>query len=630
MGSTSLHTSASSGGPPACNMAESSCRSSLRTSSVRAVLAQAAVQMNLSERSEPRAKSGSEFERLRTTLDHLKAGSHVAAGVPASISAQMAYESNASQMAEQVMQVRAMQRAFGVLADTLEQEVSVLRATDAQQWDQLKLHAAHVSEVEVLKNELKATRLELRTAQSELASVRGEEMGTLRRRLDELAAELAEHRDETAALHKGTMADRYSLSEDVGALKRWRLEVAGPFVESGSSALSGLGATIERTLQPLHTRLDEFEKAAKAFGSSAANVADMPKRMAALETEAQSTGAQLTRLTQAQTHAVSRLEERLRLVRDECRTETESHELRLRQAAGELEAHADALRQLNTDLQKTRHEAREEADAVAAGVKAAQTAQLAAERTLADVIADLREVKENAEAASAREAQTLEAVLNLRNSHNTASAYVERVQRELSSCKTSASTTDDTVRGLLAEIAELKASRGAVHEMVDERVAEVSRHLETEQHARVHLGATVDTLRRDTRFHLEAVQHAHNRLREHVDLSRAAFAADARRAAHDAERDGESQPIGSDEVGGVGSTSLSPLSLRFADAKAEPTSALLAPPPPVVTPALRSSARLGSFAMAMTSPATARLSMGPSYTAPSPTMSVRSEPRRPF
>ena len=44
------------------------------------------------------------------------------------------------------------------------------------------------------------------------------------------------------------------------------------------------------------------------------------------------------------------MEERLRLFRDESRTEAESHELRLRQAAAELEAHAEAIKTVGAEV----------------------------------------------------------------------------------------------------------------------------------------------------------------------------------------------------------------------------------------------------------------------------------------
>ena len=67
-----------------------------------------------------------------------------------------------------------------------------------------------------------------------------------------------------------------------------------------------------------------------------------------------------------------RIEERLRLYRDESRTEGESHELRLRQAAAELESHAEGLRTLSAETAKARVEAREEADTIATAVRATQ------------------------------------------------------------------------------------------------------------------------------------------------------------------------------------------------------------------------------------------------------------------
>ena len=83
------------------------------------------------------------------------------------------------------------------------------------------------------------------------------------------------------------------------------------------------------------------------------------RRQQYVEEEGARTAAQLARLGEAHTESAARMEERLRLFRDESRTEAESHELRLRQAAAELESHADALRQLSAESAKHRVEARE-------------------------------------------------------------------------------------------------------------------------------------------------------------------------------------------------------------------------------------------------------------------------------
>ena len=112
------------------------------------------------------------------------------------VGAQLAMETASSRVIDHVnAQVRAVQRAFGVLADTLEDEVGHLRSADAQQWEQLKVHATQFNEVEELKAELERTRTELRTTQGAFAAFRVEEHATLLRRVDDLEEQLAEGRD---------------------------------------------------------------------------------------------------------------------------------------------------------------------------------------------------------------------------------------------------------------------------------------------------------------------------------------------------------------------------------------------------------------------------------------------------
>ena len=108
------------------------------------MLSQAALHMHLPERATVITASGTaagpEYDRLRSSLTQLK--NEVQGGLGA-VGAQLAMETASSRVIDHVnAQVRAVQRAFGVLADTLEDEVGNLRAADAQQWEQLKVHAS--------------------------------------------------------------------------------------------------------------------------------------------------------------------------------------------------------------------------------------------------------------------------------------------------------------------------------------------------------------------------------------------------------------------------------------------------------------------------------------------------------
>lgn len=199
-------------------------------------------------------------------------------------------------------------------------------------------------------------------------------------------------------------------------------------------------------------------------------------------------------------------------------------------AAAELESHAEALRQLSTEGAKGRVEAREEADTIATAVRVGQAAHAEAfdkaDRSLAALRSDVRELRENGEAASAREAETLEGVLNLRTQQNAASAWMEHVQRELSSTKSEATKAGDLLREIKAETEAAKTARAAWKEEVnvlDLKLAEIGRSVEAhsaERQVMRDLTGSVEVFKREVRATFEASQHAHNRLRELVDERR--------------------------------------------------------------------------------------------------------------
>ena len=92
----------------------------MRPSQVRAVLSQAALHMHLpdSRLASAAHASGPEYDRLRQTLKQLKTDAKEGLGA---VGAQLAMESESSRVVEHVnASVRSVQRACGVLADTVE------------------------------------------------------------------------------------------------------------------------------------------------------------------------------------------------------------------------------------------------------------------------------------------------------------------------------------------------------------------------------------------------------------------------------------------------------------------------------------------------------------------------------
>ena len=197
----------------------------VRTSAVRTVLSQAALHMHLPEAraATPTGRGqGPEYDRLRATLRTLKAETKDGLGA---VGAQLAMESESTRVTEHVnAQVRAVQRAFGVLADTLEDEVGNMRAADAQQWEQLKVHATQFNEVEILKAELERTRNDLRSMQSAFTAFKTDESAVVARKVEELTGELAEQREQIQSMQKAHTAERNRLVEEVSSLRRWSLQ----------------------------------------------------------------------------------------------------------------------------------------------------------------------------------------------------------------------------------------------------------------------------------------------------------------------------------------------------------------------------------------------------------------------
>ena len=378
-------------------------RASARPSRVRDVLSQAALHLYLPDASDVSRTAGPEYERLRSTLSQLKADVRTGGSGAARLPAQqhLATDSESSRVVEHVnAQSRSMQRAFSTLTDTLEDEVATLRAADAQQWDQLKLHASQFGELGELRSELAKTREELRSVHAQLASFRATEHEQLGRRVEELCAENEELRRLIVPLQKSA-AGQHSLVDEIGALKRWQTDVA-PAIDAAEGRLARHEARLERDLPALRHAVDDVsDKLAKHVPelTSAADAATA--RQQELAEEAAQTAAEVRRLADAHAHATARLQGQLTSGQDELRASAEAFEIRCRQLSSEVESHAEALRALSAEGQKARHEAREEADTIAAALRASQaSASAAAEAHERDVAALRGEIKEVRAASS--------------------------------------------------------------------------------------------------------------------------------------------------------------------------------------------------------------------------------------
>lgn len=229
----------------------------------------------------------------------------------------------------------------------------------------------------------------------------------------------------------------------------------------------------------------------------------------------------------------------------------------------------------------------------------------------------MKELRDGADAASGREAQTLEAVLNLRTGQNRVSAWMEHVQREISISRSSATASAEALRDLGTEIEAAKAARAASREelaLIEARLGEVLRSIEkhpAERQQLAQLGLTVDGLRREMRASFEASAHAHNRLRDFVEQRQR----DTGASAHEAGTSGGAQPMSGATDAALAAAPR--LSFRWEQPAAEVFS-----PAAAITPAR--TFRIGAIGSEV-SPATARMSLAP-YEPPA-SGSARAEPR---
>ena len=74
--------------------------------------------------------------------------------------------------------------------------------------------------------------------QSAFSQFKQDEHAATARRVDELADELAEQREQIAALQKAHTAERNRLVEEVSSLRRWRTDVCAPFLESAGRSVA--------------------------------------------------------------------------------------------------------------------------------------------------------------------------------------------------------------------------------------------------------------------------------------------------------------------------------------------------------------------------------------------------------
>ena len=142
---------------------------------------------------------------------------------------------------------------------------------------------------------------------------------------------------------------------------------------------------------------------------------------------------------------------------------------------------------------------------------------------MSELRASVKEIKDSSVDASRREAEQLESVLNLKTQSNQMSAWMDHVQRELTTSKQEATRATELLRDMAGDGEALRAHRAAWKEelaFLDGKMSDMGRSVDgfaAETQAIRELTASMEVFKREVRSTFEASQHAHNRLRELVD-----------------------------------------------------------------------------------------------------------------
>ena len=310
-----------------------------KASQVQTMLQQASLERGLQHDPSHARRSvggGAEFSRLRDSMRQLRAEANGGLARDTDLHSHV----NA--------QVLSIQRAFETLSETLEDEVSALRAADGQQWEQLKVHASQFNESAALRTQIEALAAEqkaLRSAQTE--GLRGGEHARLGSDVATVQKEIDAVRESVGASQQAASQRGQRLHEELAALRRWRADVVQPYIESSSKTLLAQGQAIDKGLPAQTAGLRAIEaEVSTAFPEVQARLDELATAQQQAAEETARLSAQLAQLTDGHNYAVGRLEAAVRRGADQTRANAEGVEARLRALATDAEQQAEAARQL--------------------------------------------------------------------------------------------------------------------------------------------------------------------------------------------------------------------------------------------------------------------------------------------
>ncbi|KAL3901419.1 MAG: hypothetical protein SGPRY_012280 [Prymnesium sp.] len=385
---------------------------SSRLSPVRSFLSQAAqIKPERTFRSTSPLPGGPEFERVRNSLRQLKHD--------VMESQQLAFDADARAIVEHV---RSTQRAFTTLSEAVEDELSQLRGSEAQQREQLRMLSSQLSAEEGKGVEMEVMRSEISKLQGALSQFTSSEHAQLAKRVETLESELAESRNDLVLMKQAATEERQKFQEELGNLKRWRAGVAAPFIDLTERTMAQHEQQLEKGLPPLQKSVRELEER--------------------VSKELVKVSAQMDSLHEAHRIGCHQLEVQIHAVREELRRGQEAQQLQFRQAPASgmracFRCNTDSIRQLAGEEEKLRGDMDEENQCINAAINKTHslTTQLAEKLDrVQTVIKESQSTKEN---SANREAQTLEAILNVRAAQNQCASWMEHMGRELAETKAS-------------------------------------------------------------------------------------------------------------------------------------------------------------------------------------------------
>jgi len=217
-----------------------------RHSEVQRLLRDAAA----SQSDRPLRARSSEFDRLRDTIRLMRSDQSSNGYVHSGGEAERVFE----------RRIGSLQRAVEAVSETLEDEASALRSSNATQADQIRLLTAQFSETDSLRAEVAELRAKLHSALN-----KNSEQSRLASQMSELQAEVETMREATLEAKRVAAAASQQTSDELAGLRRWRTDVVHPFIEASERSHSTQRGE-------MHERLSRCEADAAAGAALAEKV----------------------------------------------------------------------------------------------------------------------------------------------------------------------------------------------------------------------------------------------------------------------------------------------------------------------------------------------------------------------